>query len=117
MQVGQRVVPLFIFGDKYLSGGKGSWADYVVFRSSDVFPVPDGVTDEAAAQFVVNPWTAYAMLKELAAPAGEYVIQDAAGSVLGRQFIQMAKSMGVKVRGTSWAAVRRRPSPVTAGVT
>ena len=53
--MGQRVVPLFIFGRDYLQAGKGSWAEYVVFRSTDVFPVPQGVTDEAAAQFVVNP--------------------------------------------------------------
>lgn len=38
------------------------------------------------------------MIKELAAPEGEYLIQNASGSVLGRQFIQMAKARGLKVR-------------------
>lgn len=50
VKVGERVVPLFIYGDEYLRAGKGSWADYVVFKASDVFPVPEGVPDETAAQ-------------------------------------------------------------------
>lgn len=79
-----------------MKAGRGSWADYVTFKATDVCPVPDGVSDEAAAQFVVNPWTAWAMLKELAPPAGAYVVQTAAGSVLGRQLIQMAAHLGVK---------------------
>ena len=37
------------------------------------------------------------MLRTLSAPAGEYVLQTAAGSVLGRQFIAVAKRLGVKV--------------------
>lgn len=36
------------------------------------------------------------MLKELNATAGEWVIQSAAGSTLGRQFIAMAKHLGLK---------------------
>ena len=44
----------------------------------------------------VNPLTAYAMLDALAAPKGEYIIQTAAGSVLGREFIALAKKRGVK---------------------
>lgn len=96
VHVGQRVVPLFIFSDAYLKAGRGSWADFVVFKAAHVCPVPDGVSDEAAAQFVVNPWTAYAMLKELNAPAGAYVVQTAAGSVLGRQLIQMARHLGLR---------------------
>jgi trans-2-enoyl-CoA reductase len=36
------------------------------------------------------------VLEQLAAPAGEYVIQSAAGSTLGRQLITWAKRKGVK---------------------
>ena len=96
VQVGQRVTPLFIFGDKYLKAGKGSWTEYAVFAAEDVVPVPDGVSDAAASQLVVNPFTVVAMLRELDAPAGEWVIQSGAGSVLGRMFIQIAKARGLK---------------------
>lgn len=47
-------------------------------------------------QFLVNPVTVVGMLEELAVPAGEYLLQTAAGSVLGRQMIQVAKHRGIK---------------------
>ncbi|KAL2653313.1 hypothetical protein R1flu_021441 [Riccia fluitans] len=53
-------------------------------------------SDESAAQFVVNPWTTIGMFRDLQIPKGEYLIQTAAGSVIGRQVIQLAKHKGIK---------------------
>lgn len=91
--VGQRVV-----GTPYSSikGGSGTWQQYIVAKESDLLAVPDDVNDEIAAQFLVNPVTVYGMLEELAVPEGEYLLQTAAGSVLGRQIIQLAKHRGIK---------------------
>lgn len=89
---GQRVVaaqwPQFSTG--------GTWTTHTVVPESILFPVPDDVTDEVAAQFFINPVTAYGMLKELGVPAGEWLLQTAASSVLGRQVIQLAKHYGIK---------------------
>ncbi|GAB4815899.1 hypothetical protein N2152v2_002945 [Parachlorella kessleri] len=60
------------------------------------FPVPDDVTDEAAAQFFVNPVAVYGMLHVLNVPKGEYLLQTAGGSVLGRMTIELAKHYGIK---------------------
>lgn len=90
---GQRVVPFFVEAGKR---GDGSWQQYVSVREDLVWPVPDTISDEAAAQFVINPWTVYGMLSDLQVPKGEYVLQTAAGSVLGRQVIQLAKHWGLK---------------------
>lgn len=79
-----------------LKGGNGSWQDQLVIAEDACFPVPDDVDDVAAAQFVVNPFTAWMMLSELAIPAGEWLIQTAAGSALGKQMIAMAKHKGVR---------------------
>lgn len=84
----------FIFFDT--KNGNGSWQEYVAVPASSVIPVPDSVSDEAAAQLLVNPVTVVGMLDELAAPPGEYVLQSAAGSTLGRQLIALAKKRGVK---------------------
>ena len=63
-----------------------------------MWPLPDEITDEQAAQFVVNPWTAYSLLRELGdVPKGEYLIQSAAGSTLGRQVIGIARHWGIKL--------------------
>lgn len=91
--VGQRVV-----GTPFSSvpHGSGTWQTYMVCAASNLFVVPDAVSEDAAAQALVNPVTVYGLLHEMAAPAGEYVLQTAAGSVLGRQLIQVCKARGIK---------------------
>lgn len=93
VKTGQRVVPFFI--DSRVKG-EGSWQEYVSVREEMAWPVPDTISDEAAAQFVINPWAVFGMLSDLQVPKGEYVLQTAAGSVLGRLVIQLAKHWGIK---------------------
>lgn len=93
-KVGDRVVPFMWEGLSY--GGGGSWQEYVSVKENMLTAVPASISDEVAAQFVINPWTVYGMLKDLAVPQGEYILQTAAGSVLGRQVIQLAKHWGIK---------------------
>jgi NADPH:quinone reductase-like Zn-dependent oxidoreductase len=74
----------------------GTWTDYAVYNKDNLFKVPENISDEAASQAYVNPVTAYTMLDKINAPKGEYIIQSAAGSVLGRILIQFAKARGLK---------------------
>jgi NADPH:quinone reductase-like Zn-dependent oxidoreductase len=88
---------VLIIGD--VGGGPtkiGTWRDYAIYNEDNLFPVPDNISDETAAQAIVNPMSAYAMLDKLDVPQGEYVLQSASGSVLGRLFIQFAKHRGIK---------------------
>ncbi len=86
--IGQRVVPL---------GLQGTWADYVVTAADNLIPIPDGMADEAAAQVIVNPLTAWIIaVEELKLGAGDWLVQTAAGSVVGRCLIQIAKLRGYK---------------------
>jgi len=55
---GQRVVGM-PWGTK---AGDGSWQQYAVVSEGALVAVPDAVTDEAAAQYAVNPMTAYGLL-------------------------------------------------------
>ncbi|KAG6541210.1 hypothetical protein Mapa_017371 [Marchantia paleacea] len=93
--VGQRVVPC-IYAKWLSTGTQGAWQDYVVVEEEEVYAISDSISDETAAQLVANPWTAYVLLKTIAAPKGEYIISSAAGSVVGRLIIQLAKHWGVK---------------------
>eukprot|EP00850_Spirogloea_muscicola_P017020 SM000142S00534 [mRNA] locus=s142:245589:247190:+ [translate_table: standard] len=107
---GTRVVPLLA---AYTKAGQGSWQQYVAVAAPDVHPIPDSVPDEVAAQLIVNPFTSYGMLQDLAIPkgcqqapgtmltwewlsAGEYLVQTAANSALGRQLITLASVAGIK---------------------
>lgn len=83
-----------------LEDGNGSWAEYAVYKESDLVAVPDSVSDEAASQFWVNPVTVYGMLHSLQVPQGGTVVFAAAGSALCRMGIHLAKHMGLKSIGT-----------------
>ncbi|GMH36513.1 hypothetical protein BSKO_04381 [Bryopsis sp. KO-2023] len=101
LPIGIRVVPICFHP---WTAGYGSWQQYVVLPESHVIPVDDNVSDESASQFVVNPLTALGMLEDLNVPDGEYLLSTAAGSVLGRQLIALAKHLDVKTINV----VRRR---------
>ena len=93
---GQRVIPL---------GVAGTWQEYVLAESTQLIPVPDAINDQTAAQFVVNPLTAWIMVvEELALKPGEWLLQTAAGSTLGRVVLQIARLRGFKTINV----VRRR---------
>ncbi|KAK9864297.1 hypothetical protein WJX84_011779 [Apatococcus fuscideae] len=78
------------------SSGNGTWQQYICVPEDILVTVPDGLADEVAAQFLVNPVTVVGMVEVLQIPKGEWLIQDGAGSVLGRQMIQYAKLKGLK---------------------
>ncbi len=86
--VGDRAIPL---------GAAGTWRESLVVAANQLLPVPDAVGDETAAQFVVNPVTAWVMLEEeLALKPGDWLVQTAAGSTLGRLVIQLAQLRGYR---------------------
>lgn len=91
--VGQRVVPFLI---SELKAGRGSFREYIEVPATHVFQVPDAVSDEAAAQLVVNPFTALRMIRRVGVQPGGWLLQSAAGSALGRQVIQICKATGIK---------------------
>ncbi|HVF57751.1 MAG TPA: zinc-dependent alcohol dehydrogenase family protein [Pyrinomonadaceae bacterium] len=94
--VGQRVIPL---------GVQGTWQEYILAAGTQLIPVPDAVSDQTAAQFVVNPLTAWIMcVEELGLKPGEWLLQTAAGSTLGRVVLQIARMRGFKTINV----VRRR---------
>ncbi len=96
LRPGQRVIPL---------GVQGTWQEYILAASAQLIPIPDSVSDQTAAQFVVNPLTAWIMtLEELSLKPGEWVLQTAAGSTLGRIVLQIAALRGFKTINV----VRRR---------
>jgi NADPH:quinone reductase len=96
LSAGQRVIPL---------GVAGTWQEYLLAGAAQVLPVPDAVSDQTAAQFVVNPLTAWIMtVEELGLKPGEWLLQTAAGSTLGRVVLQLARLRGFKTINV----VRRR---------
>ena len=75
----------------------GNWAEYAVVAAYALLPVPDDLPDEQIASFFINPASAILMLRHiLAIPRGEWLLQSAAGSELGRMMIRLAQRDGIR---------------------
>jgi len=84
-------------GTRVLVLGVGTLCEYVVIPGANLVTVPDSVSNQNAAQFYVNPMSAYLMTTQILNPAkGEYILQTAAGSILARTVIQLSKVFGFK---------------------
>jgi NADPH:quinone reductase-like Zn-dependent oxidoreductase len=91
MMLGKRVA--------VLSRRGGDWAEKNVVPASQVIPFSNLLTGrlslEQQATFFVNPVTALVMCREvLRVPPGEWLLQTAAGSVLGHMIIRLGKRYG-----------------------
>jgi NADPH:quinone reductase-like Zn-dependent oxidoreductase len=88
-----------------LNGGSGNWAEKVVLPARLAVPVPEGLSDEQAATFFVNPASALIMTRYvLKVPPGAWLLQTAAGSALGRMVIRLGQRHGFRTLNV----VRRR---------
>jgi NADPH:quinone reductase len=80
-----------------LNGVTGNWQEHVVIPARQAVPVPDGIDDEQAASFFVNPASALIMTRYvLRVQAGEWLLQTAAGSALGRMVIRLGQRYGFR---------------------
>jgi NADPH:quinone reductase-like Zn-dependent oxidoreductase len=106
-EVGPGLLGRFVKGKRVLAinSAGGNWAELAVIPARQARPVPDDIPDEQVATFLVNPATVLAIVRHvLAVPKGEWLLQSAAGSNLGRMIIKLGKHDGFKTLNV----VRRR---------
>jgi NADPH:quinone reductase-like Zn-dependent oxidoreductase len=88
-----------------ISSAGGTWAQFAVVPARQLVPLPDDIPDEQAAAFFVNPASAVVMTRHvLNIRPGEWLVQTAAGSALGRMVIRLGKHYGFRTINV----VRRR---------
>lgn len=74
----------------------GMWSESVVMPAKAVIPLPEGTDPDQAAMMSVNPPTAWLMLDDyIDLNEGDWVIQNAANSAVGRHVIAFAKARGL----------------------
>lgn len=97
-------------GDGYLAGrlkGKrvavggtppnGTWQEFTVVDWRRAVPVPDALSDEQAAMYLVNPVSAYVLIREvLRVPRDGWILVTAAGSALGKSVVRMGRRDGFR---------------------
>jgi len=80
-----------------LPHGVGTWREACVCPAHGVIGVPEKIAPEQAAMMKINPATAWRMLHDFTPlKPGDWVIQNAANSGVGRAVIQIAKQLGFK---------------------
>ena len=83
-------------GDRVLlPHGYGSWRECGVARAENLSVVPPGIAPEQAAMLKINPATALRMLRDFTElKPGDWVLQNAANSAVGRAVIALAHAAG-----------------------
>ena len=80
-----------------LNGTGGNWQEYVVLPARQVVPVSNDLPDEQVATFFVNPATALIMTRGVLRVApGQWLLQTAAASALGRMVIRLGQHFGFR---------------------
>ena len=74
---------------------RGWWSTIRLLDKEDLIAVPDDIPRDVAAMLTINPPTAYRMLHDfISLQPGEWIIQNAANSGVGRAVIQIARQRG-----------------------
>src|SRR6478752_4300251 len=89
-----------VVGQRVATGGTfGAWAEYIVANAAGLIPVPDGLSDESAAQLVSMPFSTISLLHFLDVAEGDWIVQNAANGAVGRMLAQLGAARGINVIG------------------
>ena len=78
-----------------LNGINGNWQERTTVLAKQAVPLPSSLPNEQGATFFVNPTTAFAMTRRvLNVPAGDWLLQTAAASELGKMVIRLGLRFG-----------------------
>ncbi len=103
--VGANVTTLRVGERVLLPHGLGTWREEAVVKADSLIVVPPGIPTEQAAMLKINPATALRMLSDFARlEPGDWVLQNAANSGVGRTVIQLAR-----IHGWRTVSLVRRP--------
>lgn len=88
----------FAIGDQVMLANRtGSWREACVVEVDDLIAVPAAIPPAQAAMLKINPATAWRMLHDFVTlRPGDWVIQNAANSGVGRAVIQIAARLGIQ---------------------
>ncbi len=88
----------FASGDRVIFLRRAAtWATHVRAQGDILFKLPEGIDPLQAAMLKVNPATAWRLLTGFRQPEpGEWIVQNAANSGVGRCVIQLAPLLGVR---------------------
>lgn len=86
LKVGQRVAAASV---------QATWAEYFVAPEHMIFPIPESLDDEMAAQLIAMPLSALMLLEFLEIERGQWLIHNAANGAVGKSLAMLAAARGI----------------------
>jgi len=86
-----------LLGRRVAFRAPGAWAEFVIAPLSRIHLVPDGISDEVACQFALNPFTAWGLLQEASVPSGGRLLLTAGRSNVACLAARLAERRGIRV--------------------
>jgi NADPH:quinone reductase-like Zn-dependent oxidoreductase len=74
-----------------------AWAEYAVVPATELTLLPKNFPIEKAAQFSLNPFTAWGLLETAQPVPGEWMLLTGANSAVSQILIQLAKQAGIRM--------------------
>lgn len=96
-ELGEGADPALLGRRVAAAGVHGSWAEYFLAPAAGVVPVPDTISDEAAAQLIAMPFSAITLLEFLGVKKGDWMIQNTANGAVGKAVAMLAQARGIHV--------------------
>jgi trans-2-enoyl-CoA reductase len=94
-EIGTSVKDIAVGDLVLLPHGLGTWREAAVVDAGELIRVPAGISPAQAAMLKINPATALRMLRDFATlQPGDWVVQNAANSGVGRAVIEIARECG-----------------------
>lgn len=96
IKIGEDVSNVKIDDTVLLPLGSNTWQEQIIIAAKRIFPLPQADPSQLA-MIGINPPTAYAMLTEFVElESGDWVVQNAANSAVGRYVIELGKILGFR---------------------
>lgn len=97
LEVGAGVDHLSVGDRVVVSAPRFTWREQVLLPAAGLFPLPPGADPQQLAMLTINPPTAALLLSEYSSLSpGDWVIQNAGNSGVGRSVIAFAKERGLR---------------------
>lgn len=96
VETGEGVDSVALGDSVVVPSGTGSWQTAATVPAEDLIVVPKEIPVEMAAMVMVNPPTAWRLLRDANLSEGDWVVQNAANSAVGLHVIEMARHLGLK---------------------
>lgn len=84
-------------GTRVIVKSTGTWQEYQLVKPHEVIPIPDRLDLESAAQFAINPLTAWLLLDMLPPNFDGWILVTAGTSAVAKMILRLGAERGLRI--------------------